>query len=444
MGRGPTTQFGGRPRCAPRIIHVPIRLEDIGGLDQVVENLALEAKRHGYQVSVVPASLAQEESNQRIARLRRAGVGVHVFGRRATRLATRILLSAAWLCSVLVLPYGLYRWRGLRSAWGRVRQEAAWELCTRPLRRGCQLWLWHVLSKLTVPGETVLHVHDLGPQTAPVFHWAARHRVSVILHWHHAMDERVFRSCTRGLAPEDLSAVRAGCTLVVLAARFIEPARRHFGPNVRVVALPNWVESPPPWAQCDLRKRERVVVGTAGRLLPNKGIQDVIKAVGLLRREGYDIALRIAGEGYLRRRLELLAQRSGCADAVQFMGAVPAAGMPGFWAETDIAVLASRSEGLPMTVLEAMAAGRAMVVSAVGGVPEMVEAETSALLVPPRDARALARALKRLAQDHELRQRLGRAAREQFKRRYTREVVWPRVEVLYESLLSRDRAPAVQ
>ena len=85
--------------------------------------------------------------------------------------------------------------------------------------------------------------------------------------------------------------------------------------------------------------------------------------------------------------------------------------VPALLAEAGIFVLSSRSECLPMSVIEAMAAGLPVVATAVGGIPELVEHERTGILVPPGDARALAAALSRLAGDAGLRQRMGEAGR---------------------------------
>lgn len=103
--------------------------------------------------------------------------------------------------------------------------------------------------------------------------------------------------------------------------------------------------------------------------------------------------------------------------------------------EAAIFVLPSISEGLPMALLEAMAWGRAIVATAVGGVPDVLTAGEDALVVPPADPEALAGALARLAGDAELRERLGEAARER-ARRLNAEEVTGRLEALYAELLA--------
>jgi glycosyltransferase involved in cell wall biosynthesis len=104
-------------------------------------------------------------------------------------------------------------------------------------------------------------------------------------------------------------------------------------------------------------------------------------------------------------------------------------------ARADVFVLSSRSEGLPMAILEAMAAGLPVVATAVGGIPELVADGETGLLVPPGDADALAEALRRLVADPELRRRLGDAARTRVEERFSLAATRRAHVELYDRLL---------
>jgi len=112
------------------------------------------------------------------------------------------------------------------------------------------------------------------------------------------------------------------------------------------------------------------------------------------------------------------------------------------WRDTAIAVLPSYREGLPKALLEAAASGRPMVATDVPGCREVVRHEETGLLVPPRDPKALADALARLAGDAALRQRLGAAARHLVEERFGEAAIAQAVVALYRDILAHAAAKA--
>src|SRR5262249_5244968 len=135
---------------------------------------------------------------------------------------------------------------------------------------------------------------------------------------------------------------------------------------------------------------ERPVVLTLGRLDAQKGYPVLLEAAAQLP----DADFAVAGEGPERDVLEDLAGRLGIADRVHFLG--HRTDVPELLAAADVFALPSLYEGSSLAVLEAMAARRAVVSSAVGGTEELIEDGESGLLVPPGDAAALAGAIRRL------------------------------------------------
>jgi glycosyltransferase involved in cell wall biosynthesis len=128
------------------------------------------------------------------------------------------------------------------------------------------------------------------------------------------------------------------------------------------------------------------------------------------------IRLLIAGDGPERPRLVSEIARLGLDGAVELLGT--RGDVHELLAAADVFVLSSESEGMPMSVLEAMAAGLPVVASAVGGVPEVVRDGETGALVPPRDPVALAEAIRLLVADPALRQRFGDAGRRRVEREF--------------------------
>lgn len=139
----------------------------------------------------------------------------------------------------------------------------------------------------------------------------------------------------------------------------------------------------------------RLVLGTAARLGEEKGIDILLRSVARLQTSEVDWELRIAGTGRLRQKLEGLARNLGIVERVRFLGMVE--DMPDFYRALDVFVLASWTEGLPRTVLEAMACGIPVVATAVGGTHEVVRDGYDGFLISPGDTEVLASSIVKLA-----------------------------------------------
>ena len=179
--------------------------------------------------------------------------------------------------------------------------------------------------------------------------------------------------------------------------------------------------------------QERPVVLTSARLDEQKGHPVLLRAAT----EVPDAVFVLAGEGPERPPLEAQAAELGLADRVQFLGHRD--DIPELLAACDLFALPSLYEGSSLALLEAMAAGRAVVSSAIGGTDELIDDGETGLLVPPGDPAALATAIRRLLSDTTLRTSLARRARERVERDFTRDAMARRVEHIYEELLADGR-----
>jgi glycosyltransferase involved in cell wall biosynthesis len=210
-------------------------------------------------------------------------------------------------------------------------------------------------------------------------------------------------------------------------------------PAQKVVVIHNGVEIPP-FSQ-HARKRARqalglpheiMVCGAVSRLHPVKGIDDLIIAFAQVS-EKHDSRLVIVGEGQERQHLEALARKIGCSNRVLWTGYredVPKL-LPAF----DLFVQPSHHEGLPNTVLEAMAAGLPVVATAVGGTPELVLNHKTGLLVTAGDPAALGEAMSILLEKTHMRESLGQAGRLRVKQHFSVDKMVRKTEQLYELLL---------
>lgn len=197
-------------------------------------------------------------------------------------------------------------------------------------------------------------------------------------------------------------------------------------PAHRVEVIPNGVEIPAETADPARRPARGIVVAN---LIGYKGHADLIEALALLPAPP---RVCLVGDGPERERLTRLIAERGLGEVVRLAGAVPDA--RAVLRDYQFAVLPSHSEGLPNAVLEAMAAGLPVVATAVGGVPEIVEDGVTGLLVPPRAPAELAVAIRRLAEEPLLRQRMGRAGRTAVERSSVEDCA-ARHEAVYRALL---------
>lgn len=178
---------------------------------------------------------------------------------------------------------------------------------------------------------------------------------------------------------------------------------------------------------------DRPLFVCAARLEAQKGHAVLLDALAALRAEGGDFVAALAGAGTLREALESRARELGLEPQVHFTGALDDIGP--LLAAADAVVLPSLREGQPLTLLEAMARARAVVASAVGGIPELIEDGVSGLLVPPGRPEALAEALGRVARSPLGAEALGAAAAERVRADFTWTRVVERFEAVYDEVL---------
>ena len=213
----------------------------------------------------------------------------------------------------------------------------------------------------------------------------------------------------------------------------------------RVRAIPNGIRARPPIGAAEAREArnallteidagpDTLVVGSVARLVWFKGLDALIAAMPSVLRACPDCRLVLVGDGPMRAELEQQASALGVHDRVSFLGERQdvARLLPAF----DVFTLPSVSEGMPMTILEAMQASRPVVATSVGGVPELVADGASGVLVAARDPAALAAALIRQLGDPSLRRSMGDKGRERVVAHFTAAAMVVATDQLFRGLL---------
>lgn len=287
---------------------------------------------------------------------------------------------------------------------------------------------------------------------------ARRHRLPWVLTIHasltHTLDGAGARQVLLrrlGGRLESLGATHADAVIALtprlarlLATHGVDPARIH--------VIPSGVEAGPhagtngrrPPASFAARRDGRPRILFVGRLAEQKGVRYLVEAAAGMQTRGVEVCL--VGDGPERPALERLVHRRRLEDRVSFLGFQHHDTIPALMAAADVLMLPSVYEELGSVLVEAMHAGLPIVASDTGGIPDAVG--DAAVLVPPRDAPALARALDEVLGDPARRARLSAAARER-ARGYHWDALAERVLTVYASVLTgrgpspsdRDRSP---
>ncbi len=183
---------------------------------------------------------------------------------------------------------------------------------------------------------------------------------------------------------------------------------------------------------------DRFVVGWIGRMTGVKRTDDVLLAVRRLRDRGVDAVLCMVGDGPDREAVERRARELGIVRSSLFLGYQDE--VAPYYAAFDALILPSANEGTPVSAIEALAGGRPVVATRVGGVPDVVRDGVDGFLVKPGDVDAMAERLAILAADSDLRRRMGEAGSASVRERYAVERLLDDMDAVYRRLLAGEQS----
>lgn len=420
---------------------------EFGGLEEFAKNLALGVKRQGHEVSVVCAGWVRDD-NQYLRALREERIEIVQLPRRLALVLsdwpTKERISGVCLrllYPLVVLLAGVHflsrrkAWRlSLHSAGNWVRGRLINRLVApdrrKPFVRLLLNW-WRLRWR-----PDLVHIHGYTSTLLFVIDWAHSKKVPVIYEEHQTPDAQFdwWKDFTQSINK---------ATMVVAVSEASARALRTVCGVDRPVAVayymvPDPVESG--W-RIDTRPESRnglVRVTTVARLYVTKGLTYLLEAIARVKELHPLTQFKVYGDGELREELLVHAQNLGLDGKQIFVGAFTDRDeLPLIMAQTDIFVMSSILEGLPIALLEAMAYGRPIVATPVGGIPEAINDGVNGLLCEPRDPECLARKVCALIENPGLRSKLGRAARESYERGpYSPASVCARYLKLYEEVLA--------
>ncbi len=263
------------------------------------------------------------------------------------------------------------------------------------------------------------------------------------------LQRRVVYQVHGGLLPEEFFACRVlrallrtvlrSADVVVLLAQVELRAYRAFVPEVQLEVVANGIESNPSARMSAASKaRGHLQLAYVGRLVADKGLFEALNAMSILATEGRDMHFTVAGSGPDEARLRATSDRLGLADRVHFAGPLFGDAKDELWRAAHVFVFPTVHEGLPYSLLEAMAAGAVPVATRVGAIPDVLTHGVHGLLLDSRGPEELAAALRRLDDDRESLARMAQAGRSRIIDHYSVERLADDFQRLYSGLLAKD------
>lgn len=278
--------------------------------------------------------------------------------------------------------------------------------------------LWAALSGLSRAAVLMLsrrvdlvYLHsgdDPSPSRKYLFYRLARLAgLKCVIHWHAAAFMDQYPGLP-GFWQRRIRSMLAGAQQVICLSESWRDNLLKLAPTARITVLPNAVTLP--LIASEKVSNSPVRITFLGLIGPRKGIWDLLESLSRLKQTGLSFRLAVGGNGEIEKFTREV-ERLGLNDLVEYLGWISAEQRDRLLRLTDIFVLPSYGEGLPMSVLEAMSYAAAVVATPVGGLPELIAEGRNGLLVAPGDVAGLSARLAELIVDPDLRAELGRAAR---------------------------------
>lgn len=229
-------------------------------------------------------------------------------------------------------------------------------------------------------------------------------------------------------------AAAAGAVVTVSEANLAHITATFGIPASRVHVIPCGVDTS--WFAPPDHPPEEPLVVCVARMNPVKQLEQLVRACALLRDSGQSFHCVIVGDGPERAMLEALRRDLGLDTHVSMPGAAEQAAVRDWWRRASVAVLTSRSEGMPVCLMEAAACGVPAVAPAVGGIPELIADGITGLLTPVDDSATTAAALRRVLRDGQTRERMRVAARERAVKLFSRDRQIDRLLAVWSAVLN--------
>jgi glycosyltransferase involved in cell wall biosynthesis len=398
---------------------------EFGGLEEFMKNLAVGVQQTGQEVSVFSTTWVSPD-NQYMRGLRENHIRVFQLPRWLSMLTTdwatkeKVLALILKLSIPIIFLLAIYVMLARKKNWQQSCQSAGLGLQgflqrrvigpdqRRPFARLYLDW-WRLFWR-----PDVIHIHGYTSTLLFVIDWAYRRKVPVVYEEHQTPDPQFdwwkdfktsINKASMVVAVSEISAKAlrevCGVTGPMTVAYYMVPDPYETG----------WSAGPERDAGDGL-----VRITTPARLYVTKGLTYLLEAIVKVRKVHPNVQFKVYGDGPLRQELLDYAAKLGLDGSQIFAGAYTSREqLSQIMAQTDLFVMSSILEGLPIALLEAISYGLPVVVTPAGGIPEAIQDEVNGLMCQPRDPDCLAEKINCLIEDPVLRQRLARAARKTYE-----------------------------
>jgi len=209
-------------------------------------------------------------------------------------------------------------------------------------------------------------------------------------------------------------------------------AIRYGCPPQKITVIPNFVNTD--LFSPEVKVGRKATIAWSGRFVAEKDVQTLVRAAKIVLRKRPDAEFVLMGDGPLKPKVEALVEQLGIRNRFTFTGSIGRRSVAAILKRSATFVLPSLKEGMPLSLLEAMSCGKAVVGSNIPGITELVRNHETGLLVPARDVNAFANAIINILDDEGLRERLGSMASKLIRQKYSHKIVVRDLIKLYSAV----------
>lgn len=421
-------------------------MNDFGGLEEFAKNLATEVHKKGHDVSFLSTTWVSPD-NQYLLGLRENNIPVVQPQKWLSDLLSdwktkqKILSVLLWISVPLIFILGSMRfavkggsWKSsYKSAFNWMRGQITKRIIEPDRRKPIIRLMLNRWKNKWQPD--LIHIQGYTSDLLFVIDWAYSKKIPVVYEEHQTPDAQF------DWWKDFKTSINKASTVVAVSQKSAEALREVCGVSIPIVVAYYMVPDPyaSGWIPDSPSKNDELTIMTGARLYVTKGLTYLLEAIVKVRQIYPKTQFKVYGDGPLRDELLAYAEKLGLDGTQIFVGTYTSRNeLSKIMAQTDMFVMSSILEGLPIAMLEAMSFGRPLVVTTAGGIPEAIQNEKNGLLCEPRDPDCLATNICRLIADPHLRQVLGAEARKSYETGpYHPSAVGDNYILIYQNTLSQ-------